>query len=173
MARLLVAAPRGVGRELVGKFSGVFFVPWETGLRGDSVLGAVRGNTSPSPVTRHLFWWDLTLCRRSGPIIFVTCAKHTDDFSSTCLTDSKGAACVSLINDFLLCSWSQGNISLNCKCRDLLGDSGENLPPGPILGENTFQTHVKQQSALTWECPYIPNNISHLLTKNLISQYHA
>lgn len=91
----------------------IFYFPWETGMRGDSVPGAVRGNTSASPVTRHLFWWwDLIFCRRLGHIVFVTCAKHTDDFSSTCLTDSKGAVRVSLINDFLLCSWGQGNICL-------------------------------------------------------------
>ena len=67
--------------------------------------GTVRGNTYQSPVTRHLFWWwDLIFCRRLGCIAFVTCGKYTDDFSSTCLTDSKGVAYVSLINDFLLCS---------------------------------------------------------------------
>lgn len=115
----------------------IFCFPWETGMRGDSVPGLQGKHLC---ITRHkaLVLAGLIFCGL-GHIVFLTCAKHTDDFSRTCLTDSKGAACVSLMNDFLLCSWGQGNISLNCKRRDLFGDSGENLPPGPIQDRIRFR----------------------------------
>lgn len=95
------------GKELVGKFRDLLL-----SLR-DWVWGVIlcqgcQGNTS-HPCHRHfVWWWDLIFCRRLGHIVFVTCAKHTDDFSKYVFDRLKELRV--LVNDFHLCSWGQGNI---------------------------------------------------------------